>query len=139
MKVVRADAVARIIGKLIDVLVFLFLTQIFQPFGAMAGFLYLAVADGFAGGRSIGKYLTGLRVVDANTGSGCSFRASVLRNLPVVVVFFFYVMPFLGWVLFITAGLLIIVLETYFIFKDEKGQRIGDTLANTVVISEKYS
>ena len=132
----KADPITRVIAKLIDVLLFLFLTQIFPPFGTLAGFVYLGVCDGFGNGRSLGKYLTRLRVVDVDTGESCSFRASILRNNPVVIVFFFYIMPLLGWILFLTAGLLIILLEGYFIFKDEKGQRIGDTLANTLVVSE---
>ncbi len=134
----RADPVNRIIGKLIDVLLFLFFTQIFTPYGTAAGLIYLAVCDGFPGGRSLGKFLTRTRVVDASTGEPCSFRASVLRNIPVVVVFLFYIIPFVGWVLFLTVGVLIFMAEVFFVFRDEKGQRIGDTMANTVVVGVSH-
>lgn len=131
------DPVTRIIGKLIDFLLFLFFTQIFQPYGTAGGIIYLFIADGFHNGKSLGKYLTGSSVVDFSTGEVCSFKSSIIRNFPIGLIALFYVIPIIGWLLFITAGVLIIAIETYFVFRDSHRQRIGDTIANTVVIKNK--
>ena len=45
------------------------------------GLLYLVICDGLFGGRSIGKLVFGLVVVDATTGRPAGFLRGVLRNM----------------------------------------------------------
>lgn len=129
-----ADPFTRIISKFIDFLLFLFLTQIFQPYGNLAGLFYIFIADGFHNGKSLGKFLTRCSVIDATTHLPCSFKASALRNLPLGITAFFYLIPMIGWFLFLTGGSFLLILETYFVFKDSNRQRVGDTIANTIVV-----
>lgn len=74
-------------------------------------FLYILFSDGFHGGQSIGKKPLKLAVVDATTGEPCTYWKSFLRNI-------FLVLGAIDWI---------------FIF-GEKRQRLGDMVANTIVI-----
>jgi len=76
---------------------------------------YILFADGFKGGQSYGKRLMSICVIDATSRRPCKFIQSFTRN-------FFLV--FLG------------VIDWVFIFS-EKRQRLGDILANTIVIKKK--
>jgi uncharacterized RDD family membrane protein YckC len=82
------------------------------PVGALLGLLYLLLADGLGNGQSVGKRVLKMSVVDATTGKPCTFGQSFLRNLPMI----------LG------------IIDWIFIFRDNR-QRLGDRLANTVVIT----
>ncbi|MEP7337421.1 MAG: RDD family protein [Acidobacteriota bacterium] len=74
--------------------------------------LYILLADGLAGGQSYGKQVTKTAVIDANTGEPCTFGKSFVRNL---------LLSILG------------IIDWIFIF-GSKRQRLGDMLANTIVI-----
>ena len=79
---------------------------------------YILSRDAFFGGRSIGKRIIGLQVVDM-TDRPCTFWKSCIRNL--IVVVFMYV-----------PGLLII---EYIAMRSSREQRrIGDYMAKTRVI-----
>ncbi len=89
--------------------------------GAMADGLgyallpFFLAKDGFAG-RSVGKAMLGVQVVDATSGEPIGFRASFKRNLVILIPF----MPLvLAWQL-------------------SKGARVGDGWANTRVIWAKH-
>lgn len=73
---------------------------------------YLFLADGMEGGQSIGKRMLGMRVVHQETGRPCTFLQSLIRNL---------LLSILG------------PIDWIFIF-GSRHQRLGDMLANTVVI-----
>jgi uncharacterized RDD family membrane protein YckC len=78
------------------------------------GFGYELLRDGFFGGRSLGKKLMGLKVVNTKTGKPCSIKDSILRNITLfipVVNLIEIVMPFI----------------------DAEGLRFGDKLAGTKV------
>lgn len=79
--------------------------------GAWACF-YLLLADGLHGGQSLAKRWLGMRVVDASTGEPCTFGQSFVRNITQSIL------GPLDWI---------------FIFGDAH-QRLGDKLANTIVI-----
>ncbi len=130
---VKADFVNRFVAKFIDLIIAGALSQVVRFWGPLAGLTYLFISDGLLEGRSLGKRLIGLRVVDRETGAPCTYRKSILRNLPVGVVFFFAMIPFIGWVLFFTVGLVIMAFECYLMFTDDGGGRIGDILADTQV------
>ena len=68
------------------------------------------------GGRSLGKYLTGCRVVDSKTGKPALVGQTILRNLPFLIPLFS-----------------IVELATASIRPDSR--RLGDLLAGTIVVT----
>lgn len=135
----KANLFNRILAKLIDLLIALSLTVIAMPFGMVGGILYIMIADGFMGGRSPGKKLIGLKVIIAKNGEKPDFKASIIRNVPFGLTVFLSIIPGLGYILLFSAGLAIAGYETYLLAFDEKGIRLGDNLAGTMVIDDKPS
>lgn len=78
-------------------------------------FAYLIFRDGFFGGRSIGKKLMGLKVINTKTNKPCSLKDSFLRNITLVI-------PILN------------VIDLLVPFIDPEGLRFGDKLAGTKVV-----
>lgn len=133
----------RYLAKFIDLLIVLALSRLHTWFGFIAplmGLTYILISDGLSHGASFGKLLIGLQVVvEKNGRSPCTFKHSTLRNIPIGIVVFFLIIPFWGWVLFFTLGLLIIGVESYQIYQDPSGFRLGDLLAETRVVEKKAS
>jgi len=88
---------------------------IVATFGVWAAIFYILFADGLKGGQSYGKRIMGVCVIDATSGRPCTFIKSLLRNVS---------LAFLG------------LIDWVFIFS-AKRQRLGDMLANTIVVSKK--
>ena len=76
--------------------------------------VYVLIRDGLFGGRSIGKKLMGLRVVNVKSNKPCSIKDSVLRNITLLV-------PVLGFI------------EMLMPLVDANGLRFGDKIAGTQV------
>lgn len=131
----------RYLAKFIDLLLVLALAKLDRVFGFIApliGMTYILISDGLSQGRSLGKNLVGLQVVVERNGLlPCNFKHSTLRNLPIGVVVLFLVVPFWGWVLFFTLGLVILGVEAYQIYQDPSGLRLGDLIAETRVLEKK--
>ncbi len=130
----KADLVNRFLAKFIDFLLIGALSQILKPVGPLAGLTYILISDGLFQGRSLGKRIIGLRVITKKEEKECTFRDSIIRNLTPAVVVLFSILPLIGWFLFFTVGIVILIFESYLIFTDEAGIRIGDILADTQVI-----
>jgi len=124
----------RYIARAIDLLIAAAMVLVLPPVGPLAALLYILIADGFKGGQSPGKQLIGLKVVRTDGDLPVTFMESILRNIPFAIVYLFFIIPFLGWILFIIAGLPILLFESYLVCTDEKGRRIGDTIAQTMVV-----
>lgn len=73
---------------------------------------YFVFSDSLPNGQSIGKRLLGIAVVSKTTGERCSVLQSLVRNI---------FTPFLG------------VIDAIIIL-GKKRQRLGDVMANTIVI-----
>lgn len=131
----RARYLARLVGKAADLILALSLWHIPGAAGVLAALFYLLMCDGFPGGRSLGKWLTGLKVIRLGP-EPIDFQASLLRNLPVAAPFLLYLVPAVGPFLAFTIGVAILLIETYLGFYDPDGQRAGDTLAETLVVGE---
>lgn len=129
----RARYLARLVGKAADLIAAMSLWHIPGAAGVFASLFYLLMCDGFPGGRSIGKVLTGLKVVRIDR-DGMDFTASLMRNLPVAAPFLLYLFPVIGPFLAYTVGIAILLIETYLGFYDPDGQRAGDTFAETLVV-----
>lgn len=134
----KADLLNRFLAKFIDFLIIGALAiSIKAPIGSLAALTYALIADGFFDGRSLGKKMIGLRVVNLKTGMPCSFKDSILRNIPMGLTVFFALVPILGWILLFTVGVVVILFESYLVFSDSGGIRIGDIFADTQVVNQK--
>ena len=121
-----ASRPSRLIGQVIDGLIavapvagFLVIPRGGEMITAVYGLAWIGwiifhvfLADGLQGGQSLGKRFAGTRVVDAESGTPCTFGQSFIRNL---------LLSILG------------PLDWVFIF-GARHQRLGDKAAGTIVI-----
>ncbi len=118
----KAEIARRMNAALIDVSLAVTAVLVYQRLDSLwilaAGAGYLLFRDA-VGGRSIGKLLLGLVVVNIATGAPATFRESIKRNL-------IFLLP--------GANLTAIVLEAITIQRDAQGCRLGDRIAQTQVI-----
>ena len=143
----KADPVKRIIAFVIDAVASMIVGLI--PFvGGIIGALYMLLRDALPiealEYKSIGKKLLKLSVVNIeDPTSKIDYAASAKRNwmfaLGPIMMFFLFI-PILGWIIDILigiGGLILIIIEIIKIFSDEKGVRLGDKLAGTMVIEKE--
>lgn len=123
----------RIIGKAIDLIIVVALTRVLYPAGPLAAFLYILIADGLKGGRSLGKRVVGLAVINTNTGNPADFKDSIIRNSTVAIPVLFFMVPILGWLLWILIGIPVLAIELYLMTRLDAQARLGDTMADTKV------
>lgn len=126
----KAQVLNRGIAKLIDLFIVAAAGQMPVPVGFLGGLAYILIADGFAGGRSIGKRLIGLQTVLPGRRETAGFRESIIRNLPFAVAQAAFAVPYVGWV--VSAA--IIAFEAVLILGNEQGRRLGDEVAGTQVL-----
>ena len=133
-----ADPVARVAAKIIDVLLAALVARLAPPVGMALGLMYLLVGDGMDGGRSVGKRLLGLRVVQPKTGEVGTVRQSLMRNAHLALLYGLVFVPLLGLILVVVLGTFILAVEIYAIFNDEHGLRMGDLFAETIVVGHAW-
>ena len=126
----KAQVLNRGIAKLLDLLIVAAAGQIIVPIGFLGGLAYILIADGFAGGRSIGKRLIGLQTVLPDRREAVGFRESIIRNLPFAVAQLAFAIPYVGWLV----AAAIIAFEAVLILGNEQGRRLGDEVAGTQVL-----
>jgi len=126
----KAHVLNRFVAKLIDVFIAVAAGTIAPPIGFLSGLAYLLIADGFAGGRSIGKRLVGLQTIRLEGRESAGFRESIIRNLPLGGAHIVYAVPYVGWL----ASLAIVVFEGLLVIGNEQGRRLGDEIARTQVL-----
>jgi len=116
MEYKTGDLIKRLVAEIVDEIIIIvgFLFLIFP------GLIYVVIQDALFDGRSIGKKLMGLKVINVKTGANCSYKESAIRNLYLAI-------PILGW------------LDYIIVLFAEDHRRVGDKLANTVVIGEAES
>lgn len=129
----RARYLARLIGKTADLIIALSLWHIPGAAGVLACLFYILTCDAFPGGRSPGKWLTGLKVVRLDRET-MDYQASLVRNVTVAVPVLLYLVPAIGPLLAYTLGMGVLFVEAYLGFYDPEGQRAGDTIAETLVV-----
>ena len=142
----KADPVKRIIAFVIDAVVSMIIG--FIPFvGGIIGALYMLLRDALPiealEYKSIGKKLLKLSVVNIeDPTSKIDYAASAKRNwmfaLGPMMMFFLFI-PILGWIINILIGIavfILVIIEIIKIFSDEKGLRLGDKMAGTMVIEK---
>jgi hypothetical protein len=126
----KAQIINRFVAKFVDGLVAAAAGRLLHPVGWVAGLTYLLIADGFSGGRSIGKRLIGLQTVTPKRRETAGFRESIIRNLPLALAYLAFPIPYIGWLA--SAGIL--VFESLLIIGNDQGLRLGDELAHTQVL-----
>ena len=126
----KAQMLNRGIARLIDLFIVAAAGQMLVPVGFLGGLAYILIADGFSGGRSIGKRLIGLQTVLPGQREAAGFRESIIRNLPFAVAHVAFAVPYVGWLISIA----IIAFEAVLIVGNEQGRRFGDEIAGTQVL-----
>jgi uncharacterized RDD family membrane protein YckC len=126
----KAQVLNRCIAKLIDCFIVVAASELLSAAGFLAGVAYVLVADGFAGGQSIGKRLIGLQTILPDMREAAGFRESIIRNLPFAAAQMTYAVPYIGWI----ASVAILAFETVLVIGNEQGRRLGDEVACTQVI-----
>ncbi len=126
----KAQMLNRGIARLIDLFIVAAAGQMLVPVGFLGGLAYILIADGFSGGRSIGKRLIGLQTVLPGQREAAGFRESIIRNLPFAVAQVAFAIPYVGWLISIA----IIAFEAVLIVGNEQGRRFGDEVAGTQVL-----
>jgi hypothetical protein len=118
----KADMTRRFFAASIDMIAVSIVWVRYRTSGSLlylfAGLAYLLLRDAVSG-RSFGKFVCGLVVIDLATGRPCSFRAAVRRNA-------LHVLP--------GANVVAAFLETATIVRDPYGMRLGDRFALTQVV-----
>ncbi len=133
----KASVLARVVGRLADVIVSLTLSSFAGVAGILAGLLYLLVADALGNGQSLGKRIAGVKVVHVPTRAPAALRESMIRNSPFALCYAFYAVPIVGWILLVVAGVPLLLFEAYMIYGDPLGVRIGDVFADSQVVDAK--
>ena len=126
----KAHVLNRFIAKLIDLFLVVAANQIAPPVGFFSGLAYILIADGFAGGKSIGKRLVGLQTIRVDSRDAAGFRESIVRNLPLGCAQVAFAIPWVGWLVSVA----IVAFEGFLIIGNEQGRRLGDEVARTHVL-----
>jgi hypothetical protein len=126
----KAHVLNRLIAKFMDFIVIAAADRLVPPVGWLAGLAYVLIADGFSGGRSIGKRLIGLQTAVPRTGEVAGFKESIIRNSPLALAYLLFPLPFIGWALAIA----ITAFEALLIIGNDQGIRLGDEIAHTQVL-----
>jgi uncharacterized RDD family membrane protein YckC len=120
----------RFIAKLIDLFIVVAADEVAPPVGFLSGLAYILIADGFAGGRSIGKRLVGLQTMRLDVRETAGFRESIIRNLPFGLAQLLFAVPYVGWI----GSAAVLAFESVLIVGNEHGRRLGDEVARTQVL-----
>lgn len=126
----KAQVLNRFIAKLIDLLIVAAASKLVPPVGVLAGLAYIMLADGFGGGRSVGKRLIGLQTIVPRSREPAGFRESIIRNLPCGLAQLAFEIPYIGWI----GWGAVLSLEALLVVGNEQGRRLGDEIAKTQVL-----
>ena len=139
----KADVTKRFIALLIDGVIASVLSWAIPVVGGLLGGAYILLRDGldveYLRGRSLGKSLMKLKVV-RDDGRPMDLGTSVRRNWTLsicLLITVLMVIPILGWIIVPLAsivGLILAVLEIYFVMTDAEGRRYGDRFAGTRIV-----
>ena len=127
----KADLTTRTVAGFIDLLLIIGLTRLPDVIGFLSASGYLLIRDGLFERQSVGKKLIGLRVISSDDPElVITYRESIIRNVPLVLAYVLFLIPYAGWIL----GPAAFGIECLTALGDDRGMRIGDMLARTGVI-----
>jgi uncharacterized RDD family membrane protein YckC len=124
---------AKGIDLLMAVAIYFLASFLWPLLGIVCASLFVAIQDGLGAGQSPGKRIIGIRVVEDSAGLSCSYVNSLVRNVIFVICTISLTSPYL-WVFFLLVGLPLVILEIYLVYSLETGVRLGDIIANTLVL-----
>lgn len=132
-----ASPKSRILAKLIDLTFVVLLGMLIGGgVGSVLGFAYSLFADGLPfktlTGQSLGKKVMHIRVLYKRDTP--AWKGSLIRNSPVGLVTFLMIIPFWGWILSVVVGVPLAAYEVSLMIRADKRQRLGDQMADTVVL-----
>jgi len=107
----KADPIDRLWAYLIDAVIM----TIGFILCIIPGLAYWLLRDTLYDGRSIGKKMMGLRVINSETKTPCKMTDSIIRNISLGI-------PIFG------------IVDGLMVFIDENNLRFGDKWANTMVV-----
>jgi len=129
----RADRTTRAVAGFVDLLLVIGLARLPDVVGFLSAAGYILIRDGLFDRQSIGKKLIGLQVASSeDTGSPVTYRESIIRNVSFAAAYVLFLIPYAGWIL----GPLMLGTECLVAIGDERGMRIGDMLARTIVVQD---
>ena len=129
----RADRTTRAVAGFVDFLLIIGLTRLPDVIGFLSAAGYILIRDGLFDRQSIGKKLIGLQVASSeDTGFPVTYRESIIRNVSLAAAYVLFLIPYAGWIL----GPLMLGTECLVAIGDERGMRIGDMLARTIVVQD---
>lgn len=136
----KASLLLRAGGRFFDVAVAWALWVTTGQVGAVLAVLYLLLADGMFMGQSAGKRLFGIKVIFVPMRTAARYRESVLRNAPFALIVLLGMMPDpLGPAAALAGVLAIGGVESFKVWRDPLGLRLGDVWGQTQVIDGKVS
>jgi uncharacterized RDD family membrane protein YckC len=124
-----ASLLVRAVSKAMDFIIIFAAAEALPKAGWLAGLGYMLVSDGLEGGRSIGKRLTGLRVIN-ESGGACRIRDSMIRNSTLALGLVLWKVPAVGWLFLAT----VVAFEFIILLGSEERKRLGDEIAHTSVV-----
>ena len=137
----KADLTLRGLARLLDLALALAAANLGGPAGPILACLYLLAAYGLLHGQSLGKKIFGVRTMvvarGATRGRPAGYRESALRNFPFALLALFYGVTLVGWILLFAVGLPMLGFESWMVWTDRHGVRIGDIFADTQVVDGK--
>ena len=138
-EVVLPKLVNRFIAKILDffiMLIFAYPLQfVFSPLPDLVAMAYILSSDAFPHGRSLGKRMLHLKVINSETKKSCNLKQSMIRNVPFGLLIFFRLFPAsFGSIFTILLALPFIGLEIYFLVTLDTQKRLGDVIADTCVV-----
>lgn len=139
-KAIRVAKLTRLIAKAIDLSIVVSLPIVTYPLGIYQaglyfGIMYIALSDGMKNGQSVGKKILGFAVKSLEDGAPCTYKQSIIRNLPFVLPLTLAIVPFWGWILGGILGIALVGLELYLLYNLDSGRRLGDVMADTSVMA----
>lgn len=135
-KAIRVAKLTRLIAKAIDLFIVVCFSIWFYPLGVVLGIIYMSISDGLSNGQSAGKKFMGFAVKSLEDGSPCSYKQSVIRNLPFTLpLLVALLLPIIGWILGAILGVVLIGFELYLLYNLDSGHRLGDVMADTSVMA----
>jgi uncharacterized RDD family membrane protein YckC len=134
-KAIRVAKLTRLIAKAIDLFIVVCLSIWWYPLGLIFGIFYISISDSLNKGQSVGKKFMGFAVKSLEDGSPCSFKQSIVRNLPFILPLILAIVPFWGWILGGILYFALVGLELYLLYNLDSGHRLGDVMADTTVMA----
>ncbi len=129
----RADLTTRAVAGFVDFLFIVGLSRLPDVLGFLCATGYILFRDGLFERQSIGKKLIGIRITTSEpSGQPVTYRESIIRNATFAGAYLLFLIPYAGWVL----GPLAFCAECLAAIGDERGMRVGDLIARTIVVQD---